>query len=364
MPLNEERIIKSKYIFVSYSHRDADAVREDMTALMARGVRVWYDEHMRIGEKWSDIAEKRINDENCVGVLFYNSPNSFISSAVQEEQKMASDRAKNGEFHIWAVHLDAKPTAQICIEAISMHPNVQEYFTTAMPFQQAMFDARLLCIMRTESQTTVERIYNEIAEPYHIVDNENNLMDDARKSHRSMGETNEITLGRYISSEYFGPEQPNGADDQRFGSQKTLILLNGKPYNTKELRWRLMYVKDECAVLLCSRIIDRMEFTDGIHFLSSTFPTVAFADIDGAESIKARYLTNADAALACDRHNEFALSLSERGEQIHWWINENGLTDHWKQTYSNDFPYRKGFPIFVKKGIRPIIEVPVKLFRK
>lgn len=364
MPLNEEKIINNKYIFISYSHRDADAVREDATALMAKGVRVWYDEHMRIGEKWSDIAEKRINDENCVGVLFYNSPNAFISKAVQEEQEMASVRAKNGEFHIWAVHLDAKPTPQICIEAISLHPHVQEYFTTAMPFQQKMFDDRVLCIMRTDSESTVDRIYNEIAEPYHVVDNENNLMDDARKSRRSMSETNEITLGRYISSEYYGPEQPIGTEDQRFGSQKTLILLNGKPYNTKELRWQLMYVKDERAVLLCSRIIDRREFTDGLRFLSSTFPTVAFADIEGAESIKARYLTSGDVALAGDRHTESALSLSECGENIHWWIDENGLTDHWKKTYSNDFLYQKGFPIFIKKGIRPIIEVPVKLFQK
>lgn len=335
-----------------------------MTALMARGVRVWYDEHMRLGEKWSDIAKKRINDENCVGVLFYNSPNSFISDAVHEEQIMANERAKNGEFHIWSVHLDEKPTAQICIEAISMHPNVQEYFTKAMPFQQSLFDSRVLCIMRADSQSTVDRIYNEIAEPYHIVDNENNLMDDARKSNRSIGEASEITLGRYISTEYFGPEQPNGSDDQRFGAQKTLILLNRKPYNTKELRWRLLYVKDNRAVLLCNRIIDRMEYAAGLAFLSSTFPTVAFADVEGAEEIKARYLTDTDARLAKERHNESALALAKRGDQLHWWINEDGLTAHWKKTYSDNFLYEKGFPIFTKKGIRPIIEVPVKLFQK
>ncbi len=364
MPLNEEKIIANHYIFVSYSHRDADAVREDMTALIARGVRVWYDEHMRIGEKWSDIAEKRINDENCVGVLFYNSPNSFISTAVQEEQKMASERAKNGDFHIWAVHIDAKPTSQICIDAIPLHPNCQEYFTTTMRFQQDLFDSRILCIMRSESEATVERIYNEIAEPYHIVDNENNLMDDARKSNRSIGETNEITLGRYVSSEYFGPEQPVNAEDQRFGSQKTLIQLNGKRYNTKELRWRLLYVKDERAVLLCSRIIDKKEFAQGAHFLTSTFCAVTFAEIEGADRIKARYMTNADISLAKDKHTESALTLKENNDQLHWWIDEDGLTAHWKQTYSNDFSYKKGFPIFIKKGIRPVIEVPVKLFQK
>jgi hypothetical protein len=212
----------------------------------------------------------------------------------------------------------------------------------------------------------VERIYEEIAEAYHIVDNEDNFMEDALKSQRSSRDTDELTIGRYITSEYFGPEQPENQDDQRFGSRKVLIQLNGKRYSTKELSWRLMYVKDGRAALLCTRILDQMSFNDGRDFLSSSFCTVAFDesdDISTFNKITARYLKASDIENMQAANTLDTLKLAERSDRIHWWIDEGGITEYWKQTYSDDFLYKKGFSIFVKKGIRPVIEVPATLFQ-
>ena len=367
MALNEEKILANRFVFISYSHKDGDAVREDMEALIARGVRVWYDEHMRLGERWTEIAERTIRHENCIGVIFYNSANSFLSNAVQKEQVLARDRLNEEDFRIWSVHMNGKQTPDICMEALaSAGDTMRAYFNGPMELQKKLFNDEYLCILRKDSPTTVERIYSEIAEPYHVVDNEDNFMEDALKSKRSSRDTDELALGRYMSAEYYGPEQPSDQTDQRFGAHKTLIQFKGKRYNTKILHWRLMYVKDGRAALLCTRILDQKTFEDGRELLASSFCRVAFDESDGVHDFKgitARYLTAADVEGMRDANTLEALTLAERGERVHWWIDEDGITEYWKQTYSDDFLYRKGFSIFIKKGIRPVIEVPATLFQ-
>ena len=163
----------------------------------------------------------------------------------------------------------------------------------------------------------------------------------------------------FISNEYFGPEQASNGDDQRFGVQKNLIQLNGKRYFSKEIEWRLMYVNDGYATLICTRILDEMDFESGREFLKNVFCKIAFADSKYADQIRARYATHEDVCKATNVQRESSLKLSTGAGLRHWWIDEDGITDYWKQTYSDDFSYQKGFSIFIKKGIRPVIEIPV-----
>ncbi len=106
MSLNEDKILSGKFVFVSYSHKDQSAVKADMSALLDLGVRVWFDENMRLGDNWSQIAKSKITHEKCVGVIFYNSANSFVSSAVQLEQELTMSRVKEGNFRYWSVNIE------------------------------------------------------------------------------------------------------------------------------------------------------------------------------------------------------------------------------------------------------------------
>lgn len=358
MALNEEKIKSGKFVFVSYSHKDSDAVREDMETLLERGVRVWFDVNMRLGEDWSEIAKSAIYHENCVGVIFYNSPNSFISSAVQREQEWANERLGGANFHIWSVHLNEKATANIWQEVIPLLLNPAEYFGLILPLQQKLFNTDVLCVMRSSSEFAVEEIYCKIARPYNLVDDEETFIDSVKNENRASA-SEEYRFGRFISNEYFGPEQAPNGDDQRFGVQKNLIQLNGKRYYSKEIEWRLMYVNDGYATLICTRILDEMDFESGREFLKNVFCEIAFADSKYADLIRARYATHEDVCKATNVQRESSLKLSTGAGLRHWWIDEDGITDYWKQTYSDDFSYQKGFSIFIKKGIRPIIEIPV-----
>ena len=66
------------YIFVSYSHEDADAVFADIDWLRRQGYNIWYDEGVSAGANWRDEIANAINDAHLI--LFYLSPASATSS--------------------------------------------------------------------------------------------------------------------------------------------------------------------------------------------------------------------------------------------------------------------------------------------
>ena len=366
MALNEEMILSGKFVFISYSHRDEEIVKEDMEKLLSLGVRVWYDVNMRVGKDWTEIASRVLHHPNCAGVIFYNSPHAFVSSAVQREQEITRELG----LEYWSVNLDGKSTPEISFGAMNLlsqrygpaDPAFAAYMQENYPKQISMFNPNIICYMRADSKALVDRIYSELAVSYGLVDNEDNFITELQKKEMASRDKGEIILGRYICSEYIGPEQAKTNDDSRFGEEKNLIQLNGKRYNTKELGWKLMYVENGIAVLLCTRILTQSSFFQGQAFLDLAFPQITFLDEEREKTgfIRARYMTLADVEKCKNVNNESSLLLGENSALKHWWIDEKGLALNWKQTYSDATQYEKGFSCLIKKGIRPVIEISAR----
>ena len=68
---------KEKYIFVSYAHKDSDAVLPIIESLSARGYRVWYDEGIEAGTEWPAYIESHL--DACAVVLVFISPSAVAS---------------------------------------------------------------------------------------------------------------------------------------------------------------------------------------------------------------------------------------------------------------------------------------------
>ena len=88
LDLNEDilpKAFKEDYYFISYSHKDYKKVMKDILLLEDKGVNVWYDSDMHIGENWEDIAETYISKYQCKGIIFYLSQNSILSKACNKE---------------------------------------------------------------------------------------------------------------------------------------------------------------------------------------------------------------------------------------------------------------------------------------
>ena len=92
---------KDPYTFVSYAHRDHDAVFRDLNVLYRAGGRLWYDEGIDPGADWSDEVARALHD--CTLFLVFLSPRAIESRNVRDEITFALNRQKP----VVAVHLEA-----------------------------------------------------------------------------------------------------------------------------------------------------------------------------------------------------------------------------------------------------------------
>jgi tetratricopeptide (TPR) repeat protein len=75
------------YLFVSYSHQDAEEVFPEIERLDRRGFRIWYDEGIDPATIWTNEIYKAL--ENASLVLAFLSPRAALSEYVRKEIHMA-----------------------------------------------------------------------------------------------------------------------------------------------------------------------------------------------------------------------------------------------------------------------------------
>lgn len=91
---------ESPYVFVSYAHKNAEAVFSHITRLHNVGFRIWYDEGMDPGMDWSDeIADALANAEV---FLVFLSEAAIASNNVRKEIIFAIDQKK----YMVCVHIE------------------------------------------------------------------------------------------------------------------------------------------------------------------------------------------------------------------------------------------------------------------
>ncbi len=85
------------FAFISYSHKDEDAVKRILTALNGYGADFWYDIKLRKGQNWLEKVKEVTSNKKCLGILYFLSPDSVYSAACLEEFKMLEDLQKSHE---------------------------------------------------------------------------------------------------------------------------------------------------------------------------------------------------------------------------------------------------------------------------
>ena len=88
------------FVFVSYSHQDAELVYPELERLNAQGFNIWYDEGISPGAVWRDELGTRI--ESCSLFLLFISPGSSASDHCLKELNFALENNRP----LLAVHLE------------------------------------------------------------------------------------------------------------------------------------------------------------------------------------------------------------------------------------------------------------------
>lgn len=107
------------YIFISYAHADMRRVTDILSALSARGYRIWYDEGIEAGAAWPETIAQRLSDAALV--LVCSSQSALASQNCAREISYAADRKKNVAY----VRLDdAKPAGGVGMQ-LSVAPMIE-----------------------------------------------------------------------------------------------------------------------------------------------------------------------------------------------------------------------------------------------
>ena len=82
---------EGKYYFVSYNSEDADRVSEYMAALHSKGLPMWYDYGIEIGDKWSNTIAGKMSGSEAVIMFLSRQIFQKSESFVHKEWEMARD---------------------------------------------------------------------------------------------------------------------------------------------------------------------------------------------------------------------------------------------------------------------------------
>ena len=140
------------YIFFSYKHTDAPTVFEILEKLNDAGFRIWYDEGLEWGQKWTQDLENHI--VNCDVVM------AFISAEYNKSPhcKREIDCAKSNKKILFPIHLEP-------LEEIDLSPELEvfnfiqaakfyEYKENREKFFERLIDATAL--RKSQGQATTD----------------------------------------------------------------------------------------------------------------------------------------------------------------------------------------------------------------
>lgn len=84
----ERKNPQGPYVFISYSHKDEEAVQKSLSALNGLGADFWYDTKLRGGQNWLETVKEVTSKKQCVGIIYFVSPDFVYSDACRKELEM------------------------------------------------------------------------------------------------------------------------------------------------------------------------------------------------------------------------------------------------------------------------------------
>lgn len=361
-----EDVVNRDFLFVSYKHDDKSTVMEVLEFLLEQGVRLWYDTDLVVGDKWSEIAKGLIQHENCKGVIFFNSINSFKSNPVFLErgfvkEKIEENKNSGTPFLIFPVNIGKASTMRLLKSVFDSLPDDDVSIEREFPIKYLQGICELF-----DSDT----IYC-YADPQNSEQYKQMLLDNIMKALPSVVDEAvlnaikvEKTLGKVQKSISFGTCKGRAVEnlpsyllmkDQRVDYQgATYIVESGVAYETKAINWRVVDISENSFTLISENVVDVRNGGDQLNeWLSTTFTATAFNEEERKGITGVRLLSEKDIALSKTKN-----LLVFDNEDAHWWLNSKSMGALQKVVKKDGSIYNSGYNYRTKKsGVRPVVTI-------
>lgn len=137
--------MNNQYVFLSYSHKDQESIKQYANSLRKEGYKIIYDEEMSAGDDWLTRARHFIRSEDCACVVFFISDASIISKPVLEEVIYT----KRYEKKYFSVMLDNEDV-QTKFRKLNKNPNISDELVDVADQMQDYFPSTKLFIPNNE----------------------------------------------------------------------------------------------------------------------------------------------------------------------------------------------------------------------
>lgn len=169
--INTPNIEAKDFLFISYKHDDIEVVDAIISRLYEKGVRIWYDANLHIGESWTEIAEEKIMHPNCRGIILFNSAAAFKSHPVHLERSWTMERLKKdtkGEnFGYFSVNINNDSYLYLLKRTFDSLPNDphlvdKEFSMTQIATILGLFDDRVIYANPCDPDGCAQSLFNAI----------------------------------------------------------------------------------------------------------------------------------------------------------------------------------------------------------
>ena len=257
-----------KFLFVSYSHRDSAFVYADLFKLYENGLRYWYDHNIESGEEWDAVAAEKIQDPNCMGVIFFVSENTFVSSAVEQEVRLFNKvRSVRSDFILKIVSIRNRSMMEI-VRDVFLGLNGKDSKEIEAFFPQE----RLLCMIQTFKSNAIyvgkrsvddfehlERILSELEDEKDLFFTDDSriglLLDHGIVSND--GDKYSMTLGMYPQVRASDVKCPISNGVFTIGGSRYLAV-DWVPYEFTPIEWYVAALDGDKATLVAKNCLDYM----------------------------------------------------------------------------------------------------------
>ena len=366
-----EELVGNEFLFISYKHDAVDKTVDCvLDYLYEQGVRFWCDIDLGPGQVWTDVAKGLILHENCVGVIFFNSVDSFLSEPVHKERGFALEKLerckKSGNpFMIFPVNM-GYPSVLELIRAVFENNRDKVYLQRNFSVEcihniTKLFPSDIIyCYADPEnSEGYLQSLYTMIEKS--LPKTINKSVQQLKQIEKAISKegNQKVTFGmcKDKPSDAVPPAllEKDGPVHLRSGSY---IVQNGRAFTVKKLAWRLLYCKNDCYVLASESVIAVRPGGKGEDlkkWLMEAFMPYAFTE-EEQQKLKELRLLNAEDVREVTGSEKLAFAPDGDNPEGHWWMDAMAQGALQKVVKKDGKVLESGYNMRTKKsGIRPVI---------
>ncbi len=310
-------VIKDKFLFISYSHDDQQAVEAWAEYLFDQGVRIWWDKAFKGGDDWETDTTDLLSHENCSGILFFASKSAIKSLNVAKEWRTAAKtKESRGDDSFYPQIIMAKDGENLDYHYLKSFVKKNDDLFSDDDYDdfRNLFGKKDPLFYSAGKESDMQKLLDTIKERVPNAVDEHAIVRDklANLSHLD----------------------------------KEIILKLGN-YNGKPITWHKIFDEGTESTLLCQDVLDDINGGQALSDWLKNFVNSAFAESD-REAIREniRLLTSNEAE---------KLPEEELASGRIWWLAES--SGHLQAVVREDGTiYKNGYNNKIyTKGIRPVI---------